>query len=165
MVGDVGGFAMTTPRRNIHVIRAGGELDTVAGARLLRLIDARLQLLDLGQVTTAHILLDFGPTRSASIGAIAGLTRATCDAARRGVGLHLVGAGPLIVTLSVAARQHLGRFTSFPTVAAALDTLSPGVDTSAEADTELSGSRTRCTVTLLPAGGAVPDDPDRRHRP
>jgi hypothetical protein len=161
MVQDAGGFAMTTPRRDVHVIRAAGELDTVAGARLLRLVDARLQLLDLGQVTTAHILLDFTVTRTASTGAIAGLDQAIDAAARRRVGLHLAGAGALVATLPVAARQHLGRFPSYPSVDAALDALSAEhvEDSTAPRNGDLPERGPRSPVRLLPAAGTALEPP------
>ena len=125
-----GGFATATPRTDLHVIRVAGVLDTLAGARLLRLIDARLRLLELGHASTRHILIDLTVTRSASTAALDGLKHAAYACRRHRVGLHLVGTGRLLAELPAPACHHLTRISCFPTLEAAQQSLHPPHETS-----------------------------------
>ncbi|MFR9805910.1 STAS domain-containing protein [Pseudonocardia sp. RS010] len=113
-------MSIDVPEPGAYTIRLRGHLDRLTGARLLRLVDARLQLARLGHAATRHVLIDVADVDSIGPGALAALTHALHAADRSGVTLDLVGAGALAGRLGTADRQALARFRSFPTVAAAL---------------------------------------------
>lgn len=112
--------AVPTPHPSVQVIHAAGVLDTPAVARLLRLIDARLALVDQGHSVIRHIVIDLGTTRTADTTA---LTLLDPTATHPHVRLHLAGTGHLTANLPLAAHRHLSRFSTYPTVEAALHAL------------------------------------------
>jgi hypothetical protein len=115
-------MAIDVPEPGVYTIRLRGHLDRLTGARLLRLVDARLQLARLGHAATRHVLIDLTDVDSIGPGALAALTHADHAAGRCGVTFDLVGTAALAGRLGTADRQALSRFRSFPTVAAALRT-------------------------------------------
>jgi hypothetical protein len=118
-------MAIDVPGPGAYTIRLRGHVDRLTGARLLRLVDARLQLARHGHTPTRHILVDVTDVDSIGPGALAALTHAQHATGRCGVTFDLVGAGALAARLGTADRQALARFRSFPTVAAALVGLEP----------------------------------------
>jgi hypothetical protein len=118
-------MAIDVPGPGAYTIRLRGHLDRLTGARLLRLVDARLQLARHRHAATRHILVDVTDVDSIGPGAVAALSHAHHAAGRCAVTFDLVGAGALAGRLGTADRQALARFRSFPTVAAALVGLEP----------------------------------------
>jgi hypothetical protein len=100
----------------VATVSLTGELDDAAAGRLLRWCEARLHLHDSGQVPVAHLLIDLGRARQAGLAAVAILDHARTEAERRRVGIHLVGAGPLIAAAPAPVRQRLGRWRTFPSL-------------------------------------------------
>lgn len=109
----------------VSVVSATSDLDEAAAARLLRCCEARLHLLDLGQVMLGHLVVDLTHARRTTPPAVAILDHARAEAGRRHVGIHLVGAGPLMAASSLQVRRHLGRWSTFPTLDAAHAALAP----------------------------------------
>ena len=72
-----------------------------------------------------HLLIDLGHARHAGLAAVAILDHARTEAERRRVGIHLVGAGPLMAAASPQVRQRLGRWRSFPSLDVARAALGP----------------------------------------
>lgn len=120
-----GALTIDTPRTDVQVIRVTGALDGATGARLLRLIDARLQVSALGVTPTRHILVDLTEVRAATVTGLKSLTRADHATRSRRLGFSLVGAGRLTVGLQCAARQVMRDLVSFPDLTAALAALPP----------------------------------------
>lgn len=106
----------------VHVLHVRGPLDRAAGARLLRLVDARLALVRAGTRTVRHVVVDVADVTGTDAGGVASLRhlRFACD--RLGIGVHLAGAGSLGWD-SVRLGGQLAAFDRFPTVAVALDAL------------------------------------------
>ena len=123
MTTPVNGFAVTTPHPQVHVIRAAGVLDMSAVARLLRVLDARLALVDQGRSPTRHVVIDLSATRAADAAALDAFKHAADTTGRLHVGLHLVGTGYLIAHLPLSAHRHLSHLSTYPTVQAALHAL------------------------------------------
>ena len=119
------GPATTPDSPAIAVVSLTGELDEAAAARLLRWCEARMHLHDIGEARVAHLLVDLGHARHATASALVILDHARTAAARRRVGIHLVGAGPLMATAAPQVRQRLGRWRSFPSLDVARATLAP----------------------------------------
>ncbi|MFC5951462.1 STAS domain-containing protein [Pseudonocardia lutea] len=113
-------MAIDVPEPGVYTIRLRGHLDRLTGARLLRLIDARLQLARHGHATTRHVLIDLAEVDAIGPGALAALSHAQHAADRCGATLDLVGSALLAGRLGTADRQALAPFRAFPTVAAAL---------------------------------------------
>lgn len=112
-----------SPHPDVYRIRVWGFLDTTAGARILRQVDARLALLDDARVRAGHILADLAGVAAATSPGLSALRHATYATARRGVGFHLVGAGHLAARAGVRAHAVLEWIGQFPDLPAALDTL------------------------------------------
>jgi hypothetical protein len=107
------------------VVAAARELDDAAAAQLLHWCEARLHLLDTGQTGIRHLMLDLSHARHATTSAVAILDHARDEADRRHVGIHLVGAGPIMATCALPARHRLGRWDAYPTLDAARAALDP----------------------------------------
>jgi anti-anti-sigma regulatory factor len=105
---------------DVHVVEVRGRLDRAAAARLLRLVDARLRLVALGQVATRRVVVDLQHATELDAGAAAVLDRAHQTCRQQGVAFALAGLSPVAIPLS--ARQVIGRLPTFPAVPAALDT-------------------------------------------
>ena len=110
----------------LATVSLAGDLNDAAAARLLRWCEARLHLHDTGQVPIGHLLVDLGRVRHATPSAAAILDHARTEAERRRVGIHLVGAGPLLAAAPPQVRQRLGRWRTFPSVDVARAALVPG---------------------------------------
>lgn len=122
------GMSLETPAVGLHLIRVRGELDESAGARLLRLIDARLQINGLGlrPGRTRHILIDLSAVTSASRAGLAALSHARHTTQRRRVGLALIGAGALTCRpgdTGAHARAALRTLACYPDTTAAITAL------------------------------------------
>ena len=113
----------TTPV--LATVSLTGELHDSAAARLLRWCEARLHLHDTGDAPISHLMIDLGHVRHADLSAVAILDHARTEAERRRVGIHLVGAGPLMAAASPQVRQRLGRWRTFPSLDVARAALGP----------------------------------------
>jgi len=109
----------------LAVVVAPAEVDAAAGARLLRWCEAWLHRLDVGEAHLAHLLVNMRHTRRATPPGLTVLEQARTEARRRGVGIHLVGVGALLVASSLEVRASLGRWSSFPDLDAACAALVP----------------------------------------
>ena len=83
------------------VVAATRDLNDAAAAQLLHWCEARLHLLDAGQSGISHLMLDLSRARRATTSAVAILDHARDEAARRHVGIHLVGAGPIMAACAL----------------------------------------------------------------
>jgi STAS domain-containing protein len=119
------GPATTSDGPVVATVTLTGELDDAAAARLLRWCEARLHLHDIGQLPVGHLLVDLGRARHAGLAAVAILDHARTEAERRRVGIHLVGAGPLMAAAPPQVRQRLGRWRTFPSLDVARAALVP----------------------------------------
>jgi anti-anti-sigma regulatory factor len=104
---------------DLAVISVPGNLDDATAARLLRWCEARLHLVEAGQATISHLVIDLSHARQASPSALAILAHARTEAQRRMVGIHLVVSGAMMTAPSLQARRHLLPWNSFPTLDAA----------------------------------------------
>lgn len=118
-------FALDTSSSDLYLISVTGVLDNVAATRLLRLVDARLQVLESGHARTRHIVVDLSRTPTATATGLAILRHAPYAANRRGVGFYLSGVEALTTTAPLDARRHLCSFASYSSVAAARIALVP----------------------------------------
>ena len=107
------------------VVAATRDLNDAAAAQLLHWCEARLHLLDAGQSGISHLMLDLSRARRVTISAVAILDHARYEADRRHVGIHLVGAAPIMATCALPVRHRLGRWSAYPTLDAAGDALDP----------------------------------------
>jgi ABC-type transporter Mla MlaB component len=118
-------LAIEAPTPRTYVIRVSGDLDRLLATRLLRLVDARLQLVAQGQCATAHIVVDLIDVHDLCATAVPALHHAHHAAGGRGVSLELVGAKALAERLGAQERQALSMYRSYPSVEAALQSHSP----------------------------------------
>lgn len=112
--------------------RVSGVLDTATGARLLRLVDAQLELVTAGSSETTHILIDLTAIVGIEPGGVATLRHALYSANRRGAAVWLAGCTGNLHRLPLQSRQILYKFRIFPSVEAATQefaTRSVGADT------------------------------------
>ena len=107
------------------VVAATRDLNDAAATQLLHWCEARLHLLDAGQSGISHLVLDLSRARRATTSAVAILDHARDEADRRHVGIHLVGAGPIMASCALPVRYRLGRWSAYPTLDAAGDALDP----------------------------------------
>jgi anti-anti-sigma regulatory factor len=99
------------------------ELDVGAATNVQRLVDARLHLADLVGAPLRHVIIDLSGVRRIDPRALRPLTELRRSAARRQVGVHLVGLGAAAATLAPDARHQLSALGCFPTVAVARSAL------------------------------------------
>lgn len=127
---DVAGMTpgSTTTSPISAVVSTARDLDDTAAARLLHWCQARLHQLDTGQGVVGHLMVDLSHARRATPSAVAILDHARAEADRRHVGIHLVGAGPIMATCTLSARLSLGRWSAFATLDAARAALDPSAD-------------------------------------
>lgn len=123
--GCSGRVRIDTPCEGVCRLQVTGVLDAEAGARVLRCADAQLALIDAGHHRTRHLLIDIGQVGGATTAGLRALPHAHHAAMRRGVGLHLLGAGHLGPTLSPSARAALRGLGAFPDLTAARRALHP----------------------------------------
>ena len=110
------------------VVSTARDLNDAAAARLLHWCQARLHQFDTGQSVIGHLMVDLSHARRATPSAVAILDHARAEADRRHVGIHLVGAGPIMAACALPARYRLGRWSAFPTLDAAHAALHPPAD-------------------------------------
>ena len=115
----------TVPTAAVSIVAASGDLDEAAAVRLLRWCETRLHLLDIGHGQIDHLVLDVSHARRATASAVAILDHARTEADRRRVRIHLAGAGPMMAMSSPQIGRILMRWSSFPTLDAALAALEP----------------------------------------
>jgi anti-anti-sigma regulatory factor len=130
-IASRGTLSIEVPDPATYVIRASGEFDRSAGARLLRLVDARLQLVTVGSCATRHMLVDLTAVDAVHPAVLVFLRHAQHGCRRRDVSFFLVGTGALTGRLPMADRADLLRYRQFPSVDAALAELAPGPDATA----------------------------------
>lgn len=102
-----------------YVVPVTGLFDEAAAHRVVRLICARLHLLDTGRTRLRHIAIDVSECAGLTAEGLEVLLGSLPAAAERGVGVHLVGRGALTHDVPLRARRLLHRFKVFPTLAAA----------------------------------------------
>jgi hypothetical protein len=119
------GPATTPDSPVLAIVSLAGELHDAAAARLLRWCEARMHLHDIGEVPISHLLIDLGHARHAAASAVAILDHARTAAERRRLGIHLIGAGPLMAVAAPQVRHRLGRWRSFPSLDVARAALAP----------------------------------------
>ena len=107
----------------VHVLHVDGPLDRAAGARLLRLADARLALVRAGTRQVRDLVVDVSEVTGAGAGGVAALRHLRFACGRLGIGVHLAGAESL-GRRGVQPAARLAGFGRYPTVAVALDALS-----------------------------------------
>jgi hypothetical protein len=117
--------AVVPVARVVSMIAVTGDLDDSAATRLLHWCEARLHLIDVGQAEIRHLVLDMSRARRASASAVAILDHARTEAARRHVGIHLVGAGLMMAMSSAETRRYLGWWSTFPSLDSARAALDP----------------------------------------
>ncbi|MCF7549922.1 hypothetical protein [Pseudonocardia sp. WMMC193] len=117
-------MGIAVPAAGFYTITLRGSLDRMVGARLLRLVDARLQMATYGHAVTRHVLLDVSGLEAVAPGGEAALRHAAHACDRRGITFDLVGAAAVGPHLGIGARQALARYRSFPDVPAAVAALS-----------------------------------------
>jgi ABC-type transporter Mla MlaB component len=117
-------MGIAVPAAGFYTITLRGTLDRVVGARLLRLVDARLQMAAYGHTSTRHVLLEISALDGVDAGGEAALRHAAHACERRGLTFDLVGAAAVGPHLGIGARQALSRYRGFPDVAAAVAELS-----------------------------------------
>ena len=144
-------LSIDSPTDGLHLIRVRGHLDDAAGARLLRLIDARLHINELRvrPGPTHHILVDLTPVAHSSRGGLAALAHAHRAATQRGVGLAVIGAGMLTAqagTIAARARHALRGIDCYPDIDTAVCALADTPDTDTR-DIAAPATRTRPTAT------------------
>jgi len=120
-------MGIDVPRPGVYTITVRGTLDRLVGARLLRLVDARLQMASHHHAPTRHVLLDVSGLDGIGPGGEAALRHAAHATTRRGITFDLVGAAALAGRLGMVERQVLSRHRSFPDVPTALAELAGGV--------------------------------------
>lgn len=123
-LADSAPMGIAVPAAGFYTITVRGALDRMVGARLLRLIDARLQMASYGHTITRHVLLEVTGLHAVDPGGDAALRHAAHACDRRGITFDLVGAAAVGPHLTIGARQALARYRSFPDVAAAVAALS-----------------------------------------
>lgn len=106
----------------VHVLHVRGPLDRAAGARLLRLADARLALVRAGTRQDRHLVVDVSDVTGTAAGGLAALRHLRFACERLGIGVHLAGADAL-GRHGVRLGGQLAGFDRYPTVAVALDAL------------------------------------------
>jgi ABC-type transporter Mla MlaB component len=106
----------------VHVLHVRGPLDRAAGARLLRLADARLALVRAGTRRDRHLVVDVCDVTGTAAGGLAALRHLRFACERLGIGVHLAGADAL-GRHGVRLGGQLAGFDRYPTVAVALDAL------------------------------------------
>jgi anti-anti-sigma regulatory factor len=92
------------------------DLDVAAATNVQRLVDARLHLADLVGVPLRHLIIDLSGVRRIDPRALRPLAEVRRSAARRHVGVHLVGLGVAAARLSPDARHQLSALGCYPTV-------------------------------------------------
>ncbi|RTL69665.1 MAG: STAS domain-containing protein [Pseudonocardiaceae bacterium] len=118
-----GFLAIESPAPAVHLVRVTGDLDAATANRVLRLVDARVQLVAAGSCVTRHVLVDLSGVTSLAPGTVTVLDRAREVAEAHGLTVDLVGTSKHTVALSGRDRHMLLRFRAFPSVGVALDSV------------------------------------------
>lgn len=109
----------------VRLIRFHGPADRSGMARLLRLIDAQLDLVEAGRATITDVIVDLDGASSYDPGGLQTLRHARYSAGTRGIGFHLTGLAARVPLMPLNARQVVGDFSTFPTIEIALTALCP----------------------------------------
>lgn len=112
----------------VRVIRFHGPLNRSGAARLLRLVDAQLDVDAAGRGRLTDVIVDLGGVSSFEPGGPQVLRHARTSARARGVGFHLTGLASRFYLMPLHARQVAGEFSMFPNLELALAVLSPESD-------------------------------------
>ncbi|MBP2371931.1 hypothetical protein [Pseudonocardia parietis] len=112
-----------SPRADLYRIQPCGILNTRVGARVLRQVDFRLQLVDDGSVQTRHVMIDLSEVAAATPQGLRALPHGHYATRRRGIGFHLIGGGHLASKLGPPERALLAGIGGFPDLDAALHAL------------------------------------------
>lgn len=108
----------------VRVVRVAGRL-TVGGAlRIANVVAAQCRLVDAG--ATTDLVVDLAGVGSFEPGAVEMLVRARENCASAQIGMHIAGCAAHLLMLPIHVRHLLTRFSSFPTVDAAIGSLVPG---------------------------------------
>lgn len=105
-------------------------LDVRSGARLLRLIDARLSLLGAWRDEVRHVIVDLTAIEAATGTGAVSVDRAWDLVRRKGAWLHVVAAPHILTQVPGSDRARLVALVEFSSVEAALSGLAPPVQAS-----------------------------------
>lgn len=112
----------------VRVIRFHGPLNRSGAARLLRLVEAQLDVVAARRPRLTDVIVDLGGVSSFEPGGLPVLRHARDSARARGVGFHLTGLASRFYLMPLQARQVAGEFSMFPNIELAVAVLSPGPD-------------------------------------
>lgn len=116
-------LVVEAPQPGLRLLGMAGRLDPAAAARLLRLLDAQLDLVAAGYADTTHLVIDLAGVTGFEPGGLEALRHAPYTAARRGITVALCGCGGRTHLLPLRTRALLAEFRTFPTAEAATDAL------------------------------------------
>lgn len=117
----------THPR--LWFIYVAGRLDAGLAVRVLRLLDARLELIQAGLADKTHVVIDLAATTTIDAGGVATLRHAPFEAARLGVTVWLSGVTGRTDRLPTRSRSMLDRIRMFPDEEAAVLAYTTGATT------------------------------------
>ncbi|MHA6782127.1 STAS domain-containing protein [Pseudonocardia saturnea] len=118
-------LAVECAATGVRVIRVAGALDRPAVDRLLRLVDAQIDLRAAGCVTFEHLVVDLANVTRFDPGGLEALQLQWRERRDRGVRLHLAGCGGRVFLLPVRASRMMRDFSAFPSAEVAIAQLSP----------------------------------------
>ena len=116
---------MDRPVDGTTVIRASGRLDAAGGARLLRVLDAQIEMARGGHRRLDAVVVDISAVDTIGRGGPEALAHAQYACSRRRIEFVMGGAVDLW-SLSPAARRRLGALTWYPTVDLAVASVGGG---------------------------------------
>lgn len=119
-------LTIDTPAVGVRVVHVAGALGRAGVARLIRSIDAQVQLAGTGRCPIAHLVVDLGGVTDYDPDAVGALGEVVHRCARARIGLHLAGFLPGPAGLPVRVRQQLVRVRTSPTVEVAVRGLGGG---------------------------------------
>jgi ABC-type transporter Mla MlaB component len=118
-----GTLAVDAAEPPFYVVRVSGTVDRSTATRVVRLVDARSQMVALGFTGTRHVVIDLANVAQVQPGALDLLRRARDSAAGAGMTLHLTGCDVVVAALGLRERQALTSLPRFPTVPVAMEAL------------------------------------------
>lgn len=110
---------VTHPHDGTTVIRTRGHLDSASGGRLLRLLDAEIEMARTGHRRLDVVVIDASASDTISRGGPEALAHALHACTRRRIGFAVAGTFDLRF-LSPAAQRRLAALTWYPTVEVAI---------------------------------------------
>jgi hypothetical protein len=111
-----------TPTPQVHLVRVSGYFDQHAGARLLRLVEARAQLVTPGARRPTHVIVDLSGINDADTSGLTALRHACAVGTEHGLRVHVLADPDL--ELPLLEHHLLGQLCRFATVATVLAALS-----------------------------------------